>query len=359
MKEELSTLDLFYMTQELQKILESRVHNAYHPDGIYIQLHKTGTGKLLLRIEPGIVWLTKSKPEMPQKVSGFCNLLRKLLKGLKVKKVEQVDGERVLLIEFEKQETYKLYVELFAQGNIILCGSDDTIKKALHERAWKDRTIKKGEKYKLPPRKKNILELTPKDFDLKIKDNLSAELATTGFGSTYAKEICKRAEVDALAKKISKEQQKKLYAAYNSLLNDMSGAIVYKDGEITPFKLEQKENEGTKFDSFSEAIDSKHKVKALKKDTATKKYEKQKEKILKLIKMQEQSANKNETEAALNQQKGEFIYEHYQELKKILQELKKIKEKHSMQEMKKKLKGHNMIKDVNVKTQDVVVEIEE
>ena len=57
------------------------------------------------------------------------------------------------------------------------------------------------------------------------------------------------------------------------------------------------------------------------------------------------------------QRKGELIYEHYQELQDILTELNKAKAKFSLQEIRKKLKGHPKIKDINPKTGDVVIEI--
>ena len=76
-----------------------------------------------------------------------------------------------------------------------------------------------------------------------------------------------------------------------------------------------------------------------------------------MIALQEKSVKKLEKDAIENQRKGELVYEHYQELKEILEELNKAKAKFSLQEIKAKLQGHSKIKDVNPKTSDVIVEI--
>ena len=83
----------------------------------------------------------------------------------------------------------------------------------------------------------------------------------------------------------------------------------------------------------------------------------QKEKIQNATELQEKSMRKAEQDALEQQRKGETIYEHYQELKEILEEINKARKKFSLQEIKEKLKGHAVIKDVNPKSGEIVVEI--
>ncbi len=354
MKTELATLEVKYIANELKQLIDARVQNIYQPDGLYIQLHKAGQGKYLLRIEKNLIWLTETKPEMPEKVSGFCAYLRKFLKGKKITELEQVNGERILKIIFEAQEEkINLYIELFANGNVVATDENNVIKKATEEREWKDRTIKKGETYKLPPGKKSIFELKEQDFAELSKPE--TEIAKMGFGMFYAKEIITRAGINPKTKPTEKET-KALYKAYKSILDDKTGARLYDDGLFTPFNLKSLSN-GKTIETFSKAIDTVNKAEPIKKDKAAKAFEKEKNRIQNLIKKQEHSANKQETEAALLQQKGEKIYENYQELKNILEELDKATKKYSLQEIKKKIKGHKLIKDINEKNKEVTIEI--
>jgi len=191
------------------------------------------------------------------------------------------------------------------------------------------------------------------------KKPISVHIAKLGFGKLYAHELCVRAGINPQTETLSEEEQAALYAAYQSILDDSSGAHVYSDGEITPFMLKKKQEDGECFGSFSQAIDSVHQAKPAVKDRAQALYMKERQRVQKLINMQEASANKNETEAALHQQKGEHVYEKYQELKKLLEELQGLMEKHSLQDIKKKLEDHDVIKEINPKTGDLVVEVAE
>ena len=65
MQSEITVLELKYLVKELQVLVGSRVDTIYQPDEFYVQVHKAGTGKMLLRIEKNALWITQKKPEMP------------------------------------------------------------------------------------------------------------------------------------------------------------------------------------------------------------------------------------------------------------------------------------------------------
>ncbi len=50
MKNELNFLELHFLVKELQDIVGARVDKIYEPDGFLLQIHKSGAGKLFLRI---------------------------------------------------------------------------------------------------------------------------------------------------------------------------------------------------------------------------------------------------------------------------------------------------------------------
>ena len=354
MQSEVTALELKYLVGELQVLVGSRVDTIYQPDELYIQVHKAGKGKMLLRIEKTALWLTQKKPEMPPNVRGLCQLLRKMLEGKKITVIEQVEGERIVRIAFETQaEKKQLFIELFGKGNIILADEKSIVHAAIEERAWKDRATKRGLAYKLPPHKGDVLALKESDFGVD-NESVSKTLAKRGLGKLYAGEVCARANVDPQAVKITDTERKQLFKAYKSMLNDGSGAHVHGK-EIAPFKLSLPD--GKKYDSFCAAIDENFVKIDKKTDQKEQALADKRKRVENLIAMQQKGKHEAEKQADELQKCGEFIYEHYAEFKDIIDELNKAKKKYSLQDIKAKLKGHPKIKDVNPKTGDVVVEL--
>jgi len=301
MKNQISAFEIKYLVDEMQQLVEGRINQIYQPKGLYFQIHKTNVGKFLLRIEPNAAWLAKQKPTMPQKQPGLCQALRKYIKGKKIIALQQIGSERIIQITLETQkETYYLFIELFAQGNVILTDAKHTILRALEERAWKDRTIKPHETYTLPPQKHNIFKLTREDF---VSHDNEKDLAILGFGKLYARELT------AIAANPTPDA---LYAAYQELINTPFQPTVYNDGEITPIKLSSRE--GTSYNSFSEAIDDNWNDEVIIKKKETKL-----DKMQKQIEMQQKTIDDLEVKAATAQRKGELIYEHYEKVKETLQ----------------------------------------
>ncbi len=334
MKTELNFLELNFLVQELQSLVGARVDNIYEPDGFVFQFHRSGSGKLFLRVTDKVLWLSKSKPLAPESVSGLCGALRRHLDGKKLTKLEQLGSERIVLLTFETQkEKCFVYVELFSKGNIILTDGVLRILGAKEERAWKDREIRRGLQYVPPPAKINLFEA--KDLP---KDEKS--LATLGFGKLLAREIIERGDT-------------------KSLFKEKISPRAYSDGELSAIKLIQYKEEGEKFQSFSELIDARLStaVKDARVERIRKSFDAKKAKLQEVIDMQSKGISAQEKNAVELQRKGELIYEHYQELKDVLEELNKAKAKLSLQEMKAKLKGHAKIKDLNPKTSDVVIEL--
>jgi predicted ribosome quality control (RQC) complex YloA/Tae2 family protein len=248
--------------------------------------------------------------------------------------LEQLGSERIARFTFQTQkETCYLYVELFSNGNIILTNDVMKILFAREERAWKDREIKRGLIYELPPAKQDV-------FALKEVPEDEKSLAALGFGKLLAKEIVARK------------------GDFKSLFKEKLSPRFYSDGELSPIKLVQYKEAGESFPSFSELIDAKL-SRVPEQPRVSKAFEAKKAKLQDVIDMQSKNIERMEKDALEFQRKGEIVYEHYQELKDILEELNKAKAKFSLQEIKAKLIGHAKIKDLNPRTSDVLIELEE
>jgi len=370
MVKQLSSLDIYHLLKEIRELEGSRVDKIYNlgKEETYIQFHKSNVGKKILRIISGkSIFLTdtKSSDDTP---SHFCMILRKNLEGKTIYSIKQLEPERIIQFIFKsKDDIRKIYLELFAKGNIILCNKDDIIIESLLKQKFKDRTILPKSKYQHPVMKYNLFSLT-KDinslFKNAKKDKLVTALATElGLGGIYSEEICLLGNIDKNKdpKKINEKEMTILLKSIKNLIqNKIKAQIMYEDKEaidVVPFALEvYKDNEKKVFDSFNAALDHFFSnLQLIRKKPSQ--YENQIIEIKRIIGEQETTLEDFKSKAKENKDKAESIYHNYQLIKEILEEINKAKEKHSWEEIKKRLKGHKVVKEIDVKEKRVVVEL--
>ena len=112
-----------------------------------------------------------------------------------------------------------------------------------------------------------------------------------------------------------------------------------------------------KFSDFNKALDEyfTKELEAVKKEESA--YTKKIDELKRIIDEQKDTMkNMGKKEIELRQ-KGELIYHNYQLINEILREINKAKEKYSWQDIKKKLKGHKVVKDIDIKEKKITVEI--
>ncbi len=317
-----ATIDLMFMTKELQTLIGGRIDKIYHLDNdIYIYIYITSKGKKLLRIKPNKAWLTTYKPEF-EELGHFAETLRKHIGNARIKTIKQVKSERILEITLEKEKEYKLYIEFFSNGNIIL-EKEGKIICARIERKWKDRTIRRGQKYEMPPEVTDLLNITEEQVNKAVKDNsVSQALAILGFGKDYAFEICLRT---GISPNQVNADSKRLIKAIKEILNSEINPQVYYEAEkavdATPIPFISKKQKNVSTQTFSAAIELVEE-KPVKKDKA----QGEADKVGGIIKKQKEQIKISEEKAALEQRRGELIYEKYQELKEIIEKIKKKQE---------------------------------
>ncbi|MBC8501433.1 MAG: NFACT family protein [DPANN group archaeon] len=366
MREEISSLELFYIVKEFQEFIGGRIDKVYQKNREFLfTMYVSGKGKKLLKVMPNMTYLSDYKEEFPSVPPGFCKFLRKHLGNTIIRKITQKAFERIVEIIFEgKEKRLLMIIELFSNGNLVLCNEDYKVMSALESHKWKDRTVRGGIKYEYPPVQVDTLSLKEEEFADIIKksdkDSIVKTLAVDfGLGGTYAEELCLLSKVEKTKKKITRKEVKQLYKCLRALLSkNIKANIVGK--EILPFKLKLFEKEEKKFfNSFNEAIDSKfsEKITADQKKVVEDKKSEELEKARLIIKQQEEMIEGLERSSEENKRKGEFIYENYEQIKNILTEIIKAKEKFSWKDIKEKLKGHKVIKQVNEKEGKITVEL--
>ncbi|MGM5485295.1 MAG: NFACT family protein [Nanobdellota archaeon] len=370
MKKQLTALELYYLLAELD-LEGAKVDQVYQQgkEELVFRFHKPGEGKRMIRIMlPGMMYLTKYKGKQPDTPPAFCHFLRKRLRNSRLRQAEQIRFERIVDFIFEtKERKYHMIVELFSDGNVILCDEDYKIIFPLITQNWKERTIRGGIEYQHPKKDVNFREISRQEFADTLyssdKESIVKGLAIDfGLGGTYAEELCSLAEIDKDLSEIDDSHIDKLYEAAGKIKQREKKGLVLNDDKIFPFNLSILDMSGAKeFESFNEALDetlTESKIEKEEKQVESKK-EKELKKLRKIIENQEAKIEELKGKIDENQKKGEVIFHNYQEVQKIIDAINKAREELSWDEIKKKLKGHETIKQINAKDKKVTLELED
>ncbi len=353
MKPRLDGMDIWFVAKELTELIDAKVSKIFQSDDIFVfQFFIRNKGKKLLRIAPGYIYLIENCTA-PAFVRPFCKLLRKYLAGTFLKELHQIRTERIIEFLFEaKDAKFFLFVELFDKGNLVLCDRDKRIIHPLHSQIRKGRTIKRGQIYQPPTLKRAIFEAGIGDFK-DLDKNLSYILAVEfGLGREYAEELCLRAGLDPDKKEFSIIEINNLIAAIERFkLQKLNPVIV--DDTAFPFKFQKcREKKSVYTKSFSMALE-KTVIPARKISLL----EKKKEKIRKIIKMQEEQIKILEKQIKEDAEKGEAVYHNYAMIRELLEEINADKKIFSWAEIKENLKNNKYIREIRDKKQEVVVRL--
>jgi len=376
MKNEISSLELYYLAKELKVLEGSKVDRVFHakstPKELVLGFHTTGQGKSFLRvILPSMIFLSDFK-ELSDTPTGLCMMLRKYLEGSRLKQIVQKDFERVIELKLEakiegKTSNFRLIIELFGKGNVIFCDDDYKILNLLEQQHWKDREVKKDAVYVFPRSQFNVLSITKEAFTGGIKDSVKDSIVKTlaivfSLGGTYSEEICANSEVEKnkKIKDVTKSDMDRLYQEFTKLFDRPIKANSL-EGQIFPFEL--KTHEGTQrvyYSTFCEAIDKNYNEVRDKESKITKDHGL--DKIRAIIEEQTKLLEESNNSYEENQKKGELLYERYQEIKQILDAIKSARKKYSWKDIKKKLDDNpdikRLVKDIDEKTSSIIIEIE-
>ncbi len=348
----LSALDICFVKQELDSLLNAKLDKIYQPDEdtLILQLHKDG--KKLVKIAlPGFIFISKTKSIGEQ--LKFATFLRKHLTNYRLAKIEQKNFERILEFEFSLNDRKILIVELFSKGNVILCDESYKILSALKFQAWKDRTIRPSEQYKYPPAAADPFKLRLDSLAKLIKDSgrdsivkiLAIELS---FGGIYAEEICMKSSIDKSKKILNDSEIKALHKAIQQLKKEKMHANITDIG-VFPFALATLK-EKSAFSTFSEAIEEY--LENIPKETGI---GKEQERLTRLLEVQKKQLSEIEKTAEEETEKANLIYSNYQRINDILQlkDLEKINQNAAVKSIDKKEKAFT----IEVENKDITLNI--
>ena len=371
MKTQLSSIEVSYLVKELKTLVNSKIDKIFQADKkeFYIQFHVPNMGKKILRVTDKLIYLTESKPEI-ESLPGFCAYLRKQLANSRLEEINQKESERIIELVFEiKNGKRKLVAELFGGGNLLILDENGTILSAAHYEVYTSRKILAKSQYVHPKMQYNLFSFKLKDlkdiFKKTERENLVKCLAIDlGLGGIFSEEVCLSSGVNKneKPKNLKEKEIKMIFSTINKLFNKKINPIIYYKNkeaiDALPFQLDfYKDLEIKKFESFNEALDYyfTNESKLIKKRESP--YEAQIKELKRIISEQEDTIKRLKQKANENTKKAELIYNNYQLIKEILGEINKASKKYSWEEIKEKLKEHKIVKDVDVKEKNIVVEI--
>jgi predicted ribosome quality control (RQC) complex YloA/Tae2 family protein len=376
MKTQLSSLEIYHLTKELQLLVDSKIDKIYHPSEkeILIQIYVKNQGRKILRIlVPNFLYLTETKHPSSKDPTEFCLYLRRKLEGSRIISLQQKNHERIIELTLQhKENTFHLIIELFSRGNLILCDPDYIIISLLERQIMKARKINMKETYVPPEKEYNFFTLTKSnlttllnitDYDAIVK-TLAAD---TGLGGIYAEEICSIANINKDKKPIdiNDDEQDQIISAIKKLKSRKpSPQVTLKDNipvDLIPFKMHHLKQQDlptpSTIDSINLAIEKIFSNFALQKSKSLASAEKKLQKTRKMIDDQKLLITQMEKKELELKQKADIIYHNYQTISSLLNDLEEISKKHPWKEIQKKLQGHKVIKLVDPKEKTITVEL--
>jgi len=296
---QMSNIDIWLITRELIELKESRLQKIYQiaPDLFRFDFYSTKSGSQSLLIELGKnVRLSTYKFQTPEKPSQYCMYLRKVIKNATLENIEQINFDRILKLTFRGKSLVHLVIELFGKGNVVTIDEDETILLPLKTERWRDRILKKGERYAPPPQRGlNPHTVSFEDFreGFTKKDVVRSLIGDFNLGSILSEEICIRSKIDKnrAIEDLSDGDFNLLYQNMDDTLSNLGSRFIiyYENDEPTVYSpialTNYANNEKKEFQTFSELVDeyySKQRKDVLE-EKSGEKFEKERARIEKII----------------------------------------------------------------------------
>lgn len=349
-KKEFTSFDVAATVRELREaILSSHVNNVYQlgQKTLTLKLHKADHPAFQLVLEAGrTLHLSSYAMEKPPRPTAFCMALRGHLRNAWLTSVEQHEFERVVVLSLKaNKDVFRLVLEVFGDGNIILVSEGNKILQALTYKRMRDRNILRGEAFQFAPSGgKNPLRISLEELSEGLKASGNVEVVRAmarflGIGGEYSEEVLVRAGVEKTRScdALSINEVKNVHGSLQDLLSKVTTGtlepciVLGEDGglvDVVPLKLRQYERQGIQlqsYDSFNGALDEFYaRVSAVEEATAGIEVDKLKneaERLKRMIAEQEELLTEGEVKAELDRRIGDTVYAHIGELQALFDKL--------------------------------------
>ena len=343
----MSGIDVRAVMYELCDKLPLWIDKVYQFDSrtLAIRLNGEEHAKYQFLVEAGRrAHLVKNSPVPPKNPPQFAMFLRKYISGGKVLAIRQHGLERILIFDIGKGTlTYRLIIELFDEGNVILTDESYRIIKPLRHHRFRDRDIVPDAMYTIsstdPTGSQENLAATLAGDDR----DLVRALAIAGMlGGTYAEYVCRTAGADKTVP-ASKADPGLLFAAATSLFDRVQHHVhpiisaVSCEPVVLAVGSESYLADNNRFSGFSEALEAFYPMtKAEKARVASKPRLSEEERI---HKYQETAIKKFDEKIAKAEEVVAAIYENYPFIAQVISSLDAASKRLSWQEIEHHLRN--------------------
>ncbi len=337
----MSSLDIYAISKELQRIVGYRVDNIYRDKAETFFLFKL-RGKGLyknpfLLIEPGIrLHLTELKYQIPERPSDKIMGLRSHLKGTEIIGIRQIDFDRIVEITLRGKQQYRVYIEIFGnRPNFVVVGDQNRVISALWYKKMRHRDLLPGKDFELPPsRGKSILDMKYEEIRQIVsaieveKEEIVRTLAKkAGGGGGLMEEVLERANIPKNKKNngIRDEEINQILYAIKEIKQDLkefkpSVALDSNGNPLSfqPISLKTISEEVKYFDSFSLALDFYYSNITPKASVKLKQVNRKRKKLLKVLEAQKQTVEDFKRKKKQYKELGDKIYLQLNEIDELL-----------------------------------------
>jgi predicted ribosome quality control (RQC) complex YloA/Tae2 family protein len=243
--------------------------------------------------------------ESSEMTDKFVEKVGKELDNARLLSLEQVNKDRIVAFNFDKGS---LIFEMFGEGNAILVRDGKTVSATKFE-SWSDREIKAGASYSLP---KNV----PAERIEPTDRYIIVSLMKLPMGKEYVAEALHRAKIDEKTpgNSLSKEDISRLGHEIEDIKSNPKPCMFVDSGKVVDISLttlsKYEGMEMREFPTLSAAADAYYPVAERpnpKLEKLMNRLEKQQERLLELREEEKQ-----------DKEKGDFIYNKYQDIESVL-----------------------------------------
>ncbi|MBI2140866.1 NFACT family protein [Candidatus Woesearchaeota archaeon] len=351
MRNQIAAIELRALVGELKQLEGSWLDQVYDLEAaeakpgkaLVFQLNKSEGKRFLVCLAPSSVFFSVNKPATAEKQSGFCSTLRHHLGNARLVSISQPGSERILELVFSsrnQQRQLRLVIELFSKGNVILADEKGVILGCAEHQAWKDRTVKPGYTYSLPPATADFAAMAQEQFAKAVlssgKDSVVKALAVDlGLSGFYAEELCLAAAIakDKKPQQLSQQDLSSLYSALQQLLSRKQPINAALEAKAAAHIAET----------------------SLSSKTAP--YSRQMKELEIAVERQKTAVSELGKAAQEATKAAEFIYEHYMEIRQILDDYNRLRKTFTPEQLREYFSSNKLIKSIDEKTGQIALEI--
>ncbi len=269
MKNEMTAFDVLAVVKEITPLVGGYLDKVFHWDSrnllLRVNMPNLGRREIVL-LDLKWLYVSSERPETPEFPSQFAVHLRKLLSNARIEGVSQQEFDRVVVIDLMKEKAYRLVIELFGEGNLLLV-AEGKIVNCLISKTWKSREVRPGADYQFPPARFNPrtqdFVAFKKAFASSNSDVVRTLATSVNLGGQYAEEVCLRASIEkgSKASKLDEAGVERLYQGLRSILDEIptaqATAVLEQESavDVTPLPLHIHQDLGRQqFPTFSAAL---------------------------------------------------------------------------------------------------------